>query len=176
MRDDAGDLTRRVARFNEVIALVGKVERRFETHGQVEQPAIHARDFGRERPFELVVGGASLERRHRVDEIAHGFGLHQIDPAVQKRAQRELAGFGQARSLSHRRLDDRAKEDRATVGADLDDVLAGVRVRAGEERQDRPGRRRRSGTGRRRSTKRANVARLGSSGARVPRQRRRDPL
>ena len=142
-----------------MIALVGKVERRFETHGQVEQPAVHARDFGRERPLQLVVGRASLERRHRVDEIAHRFGLHQIDPAVQKRAQRELAGFCQTRPLGHRRFDDRTQEDGAAVGADFDHILAGVRVRAGKERQDDlvAGAARLAGDTRR-STKRANVA------------------
>ena len=154
-----------------MIALVGEVERRLETHGQVEQPAIHARDFSRERSFQLIVGGASLERRHRVDEIAHRFGLHQIDPAVQKRAQRELARFGQARSLGHRRLDDRAQEDGTAVGADLDDVLAGVRVRAGKERQDHLVA---NAASRRREARKRRAPRL--ERRRVPCQRGGDPL
>ena len=136
LADDAPDLARSVARLDEVISLVWKVERRFQANGQVEEHAVDARDLGRERTFELIVGRASLQRRDGVNQVAHGFRLHEIDAPVEKCAQRELAGRGQPCALRHRRLDDRAKQYRASVTADLDDVLAGVGVRPGKEGED----------------------------------------
>ena len=49
-------------------------------------------------PFELIERRARLQRRHGVDQIGDGFGLHQIDPAVEERAQRELARLGEPRA------------------------------------------------------------------------------
>ena len=60
----------------------------------------------RERAFELVHCRARLQRRDRVDEIGDRFGLHQVEPAVEIRAQRELARLGQPRARRHRHLDD----------------------------------------------------------------------
>ena len=54
--------------------------------------------------------------------------------------KRELTGLGQPRALLHRRRDDRAQQDGASVRADLDDVLAGVGVRRGKKGEDRPDR------------------------------------
>ena len=64
--------------------------------------------------------------------IRHGLGLHEIDSAVEKGAKRELSGFRKSRPESHRLLDDLPQHHRASVGAELDDVLAGVGMRSGE--------------------------------------------
>ena len=89
---------------------------------------------GRQRPLQLIERRARLKRRDGVDEIGDGFRLRQIDPAVEKRAQRELARLGEPRAARHGRGDDRAQNDRASVRAQLDDVLAGVRMRRRESR------------------------------------------
>ena len=55
-------------------------------------------DRARQRAVELIERRARLQRRHGVDQIVHRLRLHQIDPTVEKRAQRELAGLGQPRA------------------------------------------------------------------------------
>ena len=83
---------------HEVIALVRKINGRLEPRNQIEQRRVQLGDPPRERAFELVEGEACLLGRHRVDEIGHGLGLHQIHAAVEKCAQRELSGFREARA------------------------------------------------------------------------------
>ena len=105
-----------------------------------------ARDRLRQRPLQLIERRARLQRRDRVDQIGDRLCLRQIDPAVQERAQRELPRLGETRAARHRRGDDGAQHDRASVGAELDDVLAGVRMRGRESRSRRRDRwRRRNG-------------------------------
>ena len=95
------DRSQRRARFaclDEVIALVRKIERRLELRGQIEQLGVDLGDALGQRAFELIERRARLQRRDRVDEIGDRLGLHEIDPAVEKRAQRELAGLGEPRA------------------------------------------------------------------------------
>ncbi len=73
-----------------------------------------------------------LVKRLRVDQIAHGFGLGQIDAAVEKRAHGELAGLGKPRAGRDAKLHDVSQYNRRAVRRDLDDVVGGVRVRFGE--------------------------------------------
>ena len=134
----ARDLGGRTISRDEVIPLVREVQGRLETHAQVEERRVNFADTGRQRSLELVERGTRLQRGDCVDEVANRLGLHQIHPAVQVRAQRELAWLRQPRASAHRRFDDPAQQDRAAMGADLDDILAGVGVRRGEERQDGP--------------------------------------
>ena len=51
-----------------------------------------------QRALELIERRARLQRRDRLDQIGHGFRLHEIELAVEKRAQRELAGLGEPRA------------------------------------------------------------------------------
>ena len=80
---------------DEVVALVGKVERRLEPRQHVEQRALDAADGLGQRAVQLVDGRAGLRRRHGVDQVGDGLGLDQVEAAVQVRAERELAGLGQ---------------------------------------------------------------------------------
>ena len=115
-------------------------------------------DFGDrfgQRALELIERGARLQRRHGVDQIGDGFRLRQIDPAVEKRTKRELAGLSEAGAAAHRRRDDCRQNDRTAVRAELDDVLAGVGMRRRKKCRDDLVARRRCG---------ANVAWRGSRG------------
>ena len=109
-----------------MVALIRKVERRFEPRDQIEQFCVDLRNAFRQRAFELVECRTSLQRGDGIDEIGHGFSLHKIDPAVQKCAKGELARLGETRATLHRLLDDLSQYDRAAMRADLDDILAGV--------------------------------------------------
>ena len=66
------------------------------------------------------------EAKDHIEDSLKALGLDQIETAVQVGAQRELAGLGQARAGRHRRFDDALEQQRAAVGADLDDVFAGI--------------------------------------------------
>ena len=84
----------------------------------------------------MIERRARLQRRDGVDEIGDGLGLHEIDPAVEECAKRELARLRKPRAQRHRLLDDLPQHDRASVRAHLDDVLAGVGMRSGEVGRD----------------------------------------
>ena len=126
----------RLARRDEVIALVGEVHRRLEARRQIEQLPVERADGPRERALELVERHARLQRRDGVDQVRHRLRLHEVEAPVQERAQRELAGLGQARAGGDGRAHDLAQQRQAAVRADLDDVLGGVRMRSREERGD----------------------------------------
>ena len=106
-------ISRAARRLDEVIALVGKIERRLEAHDEIEQLRVDLARSPRQRAFELIERGARLQRRHRVDQIGDGFRLDQIELAVEERAQRELAGLGKPRAGVHRRC---ARSRRAARG------------------------------------------------------------
>ena len=100
----------RLLRRDEVIALVGKIERRFELGDDVEQLLLDRRDRRRQRAFELIERGPRLQRRDRVDQIRDGLGLDEIELLIEERAQRELARLGEPRAGVDRRAQDRARE------------------------------------------------------------------
>jgi hypothetical protein len=111
-----------------VIALVGKIQRCLEPRQQIEQRRIDRSDAPRQRPFELVERRTRLERRRRVNQIANGLRLDQVEPPIQIRTKGELSGLGEPRPRTHRRVNNRAQHDRTPVRADFDHILSGVRV------------------------------------------------
>ncbi len=79
----------------EVKTFLGEIERRFEPRRQIEQRGIRRGDLAGQRALQLIHRRLRLNQRHRIDEITDRFGLHEIEPAVEIRAQRELAGLRQ---------------------------------------------------------------------------------
>ncbi len=84
------------------------------------------RDAARDGAVDLLRGDARLIERGGIDQVANGFGLRQIDAAVQIRAQRELAGFGEARAGFEGALDGIPQHDGRAMAGDLDYVFGGV--------------------------------------------------
>ena len=129
-RIDVGNHTRkRVARLlrrYEVIALVGKVERRLEPCHDVEQRLFNRADGRGQRALELIERRARLQRRHGLDQVGDRLGLDQIQLAVEKRAQRKLARLGQPRARRHRPTDNRGQHHRAAMCRDFGNVFTGV--------------------------------------------------
>jgi len=72
----------------------------------------------------------------RVDEIANGFGLGEIDAAVEEGAHGELSGLGQAGAGGDAELDNVPEHDGRAVCGDLDDVVSGVGMGLGEVGDD----------------------------------------
>ena len=77
----SADLERqgRFGRRDEVIALLGEIQRCLERRDDLEQRCIHLAQTTRQRPFELIERDTRLQRRDGVDQIAHRFRLHEID-------------------------------------------------------------------------------------------------
>ena len=119
-----------------MIALVGKIERRFEPRDQIEQRRVDLASRA-STSFELIERRARLQRRHRVDQIRDRFGLHEID-RVPFRYARSVNSPGSASRApaAIARRDDRFEHHAAAVRRDLDDVFAGVGMRRGKVRGD----------------------------------------
>ena len=83
--------------------------------------------------FKLLRRNFGLEQGLRINQIADGFGLGEIDAAVQEGAHGEFAGLSQARSGCQRQLDDASQNHWRAVGGDFDNVVCGVRVGLLEE-------------------------------------------
>jgi hypothetical protein len=130
---EAREHVARLLRRDEVIALVGKIKRRFEFRDHVEQLTFNLADRARQGAFQLIERGARLQRRDRVDEIGHCFCLNQIDLVVEKSAQCELARLCEPGAGADRRAHDATQHHRAAVCRDLDDVLTRVGGRRFEE-------------------------------------------
>ncbi len=84
-------------------------------------------------------GGAHLGRRHRVHEIADRLRLHQIELAVDERAQRELTGPGRPRAERDGPVDDGRQNHRAAVRRHLEHVFARIRGGTRKESHERVG-------------------------------------
>ena len=114
----------------------GEVDAGFHDGDQIDQLLLDGLQALGQRAFELAGRDLRLVERLRVDEVANGFGLGQVDASVEEGAHGELAGLGQARAAGERHLDNVTQNDRRAVAGDLDYVVGGVGVRLGEEGDD----------------------------------------
>ncbi len=104
----------------------GEVDAGFEQGDQFEQLLLQRGDAAGDGARGLLRGDAGLIERGGVDQVAHGFGLRQIDAAVQISAEGELAGFGEAGAGVERAVDGMAQNDGGAVAGDFDHVFGGV--------------------------------------------------
>jgi hypothetical protein len=112
--------------------LVGKIDRSLEM-GEYARQAIPP------TPIKLPEFAAQLAERLAAlrlglgrNEIGDGFGLQQIELAVQKRPAGELARFGKAQTEAVERLHDSSEHNAAAVYVKLGDILSGRAVRPRE--------------------------------------------
>jgi len=80
----------------------------------------------------LLGGDLGLKQGLRVDEVADGFGLGQVEASVEKGAHGEFSGLGETGAAGEREFDDVAEDYRRAVGGDFYDVVGGVGVGLGE--------------------------------------------
>ena len=78
---------------------------------------------------ELLVGGAQGQFGAGMDQVGDGFGLGQIDPAVEEGAPGKLPGLGGPRAVLEDRVQDGFGREQAAMTGDFDDVLARERAR-----------------------------------------------
>ena len=144
-RDVAQRVTRSAPRFvagDELVALFREIERRLQPRDHVEQRLPDRRRLPAQHPFEIRQRQLRLQRRARVDQIRDRLRLHEIELAVEHRALGELARLRHPRAERHARRDHPLDEQRIAVQRQLDEIVAGERVRRlvadGDAFVDRP--------------------------------------
>ena len=135
-RMDISDALQNLCVRNDRDIVFGEVHAGFHDRDQFDQLLLDGLQPLGQSAFELPGGNLRLIERLRVDEVADGLGLSQIDASIQERAHGELAGLGKACSASERHLNHVAEDDRRSVTGNLDHVVGGVGVRLGEEGND----------------------------------------
>ena len=115
----------------------GKVDAGFEQRDQFNERLLDGRNAMAERATHLAGGLARLRERLRVDEVAHRFGLREIEPAGQKRPLRELSGLGQPRAELERAAQQQFEHHRRPVRGNLYQIFRGVGVWRGKESHQR---------------------------------------
>ena len=132
---------------------VGKVDRRLDVGKQVEQVGLHNCERYAGAPREPIERGAKLRGRAGVDDRDNGLRLHEIQPAGEKRPQRELAAAGQPgpvpaglrdhRFHEHRRAGQLHLRERPTHRParprPVQDVYRDLAPLAAERRRTKPG-------------------------------------
>ena len=76
----------------EIDFFVGKIDGRFDEHAQIRDLRLQLGDARREFALHGTHRGARRGRGAGIDQIGNGFGLRNIDLAVQEGALAELAG------------------------------------------------------------------------------------
>ena len=131
-RVNVGDARQNLRVGNDGDIVFGEVDAGFHHRDQVDELLLDRLEPLRQRAFELPGRDLRLIERLRIDQVADGLGLGEIDAAVEEGAHGELAGLGEARSASQRHLHHVPQDDGRAVTGDLDYVVGGVRVRLGE--------------------------------------------
>ncbi|ANY61086.1 hypothetical protein MA05_01965 [Comamonas aquatica] len=129
----------------EVDLFLGEVQRGLDQHTQVDQGFAQLADLAREVARQRAAGAARRRLGAGVDQVGNRLGLGQVDLVVEEGALGELTGLGQAQAgqdrgaVGPRRLrglqaarQQQLQHHGAAVGLQLQHVLAGVAVRAGE--------------------------------------------
>ena len=136
----ARELALRVGFFQEVDLFLGKVERGFDQHAQVNQRVAQRVHLVRKRPRQRPAGAARRGLGAGIDQIRHGLGLCQVHLVVHERTLGEFAGPSRAQTRQQRLLRDRVglcghgqttrheqlQHHRATVRLQLQHVLSCV--------------------------------------------------
>jgi hypothetical protein len=89
-------------------------------------------------------GKLALQRTHRrtgsagrrgVDQIGNGFGLCQIELAIEEGAAAEFAGFGQPRTEIEAARQEHLHDNRSAVALQFEDIFAGKGIGIGKVEQ-----------------------------------------
>ena len=120
----------------EVDLLLREIDCRLDVSAQVDhrvgQPAHH----GGELTLQRAHGGACRLARAGVDEVGDRLCLREVQLVVEERALREFPRQGAPRAELRHPRHQRLEHQRSAVAVQLEDVLAGVGMRPGEEERE----------------------------------------
>ena len=117
----------------ELDVFFGKIELEFEEAGETNQGFAQGIDLAGEAASKLVEGEAVRARVFRSDEVGDGFGLGEVETAIQEGALGEFAGTGLAAPRFDEGAHDLALDELRAVDVELHGVLAGVGARAAQD-------------------------------------------
>ena len=126
--DAAGDLGLR----SHVNVVLGKVDASFEQRDQFDESLLDGSDAAAERSAQLAGGLASLGERLRLDQIADGLSLGEVEAAGKKSALGEFARLGQPRAPVERAPEQQIQHYRRAMRRNLHHILGGVGVGRGK--------------------------------------------
>ena len=137
--DDALDFAGQVGEFlavGKLYLLFAEVEFEFDERYEGEQLLAQAGELAAESATHLLDGQAVRGGRGGGDEVGHGFGLRQVELAVDEGAAGELAGGGQPAALAQQQGHDLLLYVDGAVARDFDGIFAGEGVGGDEEGGD----------------------------------------
>ena len=117
----------------ELDVLFGKIELQFEEACKANQGFAQGVDFAGEAAAKLVEGEAVRARVFRGDEVGDGFGLGEVEAAVEEGALGEFAGAGLTAPRLDERPHDLALDELRAVDVEFHRVLAGVGAGAAKD-------------------------------------------
>ncbi len=121
----------------EVDFFLGKVDRGFGPHPQLEHALRQLVHLHREFALQRAQRGARGLCRAAVDQVGDRFGLREVELVVEVCALRELAGLRRSRTEFEHAAQQQVEHDRAAVPVQFEHVLAGERMRRREEQRQR---------------------------------------
>src|SRR5438132_6446819 len=132
-RANFGDARQNLLAGHDGDVIFGEIHARFEKGDEFYQLLLDWLYAVGQRAFKLLRRDFGLKQGLRINQVADGFSLGEIDAAVQEGAHGEFARLSQARSGCQRQFDDAPQNYWRAVGGDFDDVISGVRVRLREK-------------------------------------------
>src|SRR5689334_3932749 len=79
-----GDAAENARGWHDRHVVLGEIDAGFHLCNQLDELLLYRRETFGECAFELLCGDSRLVERLRVDEIANGFGLREIDATVEE--------------------------------------------------------------------------------------------
>ena len=120
------DALGQVLRGNECDAFVREVDAGFDFNQQAYQAFAQTPELLRKGSAELFQCDPETGLGTGRNQVHHGLGLCEIEPAVQKGTLGELPRLRQSRAAQEKGLQTEPKDEWPPVALELDDVLAGV--------------------------------------------------
>ena len=104
---------------DEADVVFDEIQARFQIGQQIEQIAAHLLERPRQSAGQLPQRDLQLVAIGGIDHPQHGFGLGQINPAGEKRSQREFTRLRETCSAATNRLQDRGQQRRRTEACEF---------------------------------------------------------
>jgi hypothetical protein len=117
----------------ELDVFLDEIDAGFDIRQDADERGSHGAETLREPPRELGQSGATASERAGSDEVQHGFGLTEIEPAVQESAAGEFPGLGESRSGFDGGNENFLNHLWAAMTRQFDRVLTGIATRCPQD-------------------------------------------